>query len=266
MNIHKPDEKAYPPAPPEAIAREAIIRLGLKGHERVLHIGSDDGVLTAAIAACLPRGKVTRLESSAALLTPSEAAYGQNRYNNIIFHKAELDEMAYQSEFDRIICLDVLNRVLDPARAVGSIRNALADGGRLFLQVEGAGPMEEILPEIEALISDPVWSEYFTGYSLRFRLFGKDEMARLTEAAGITLSRADHVRRMVLFQDAKVLSRGIEKRWRPLIELVPGERREEFISALAGVYRGLYPPSADGSFEIPISLITLEGRVEQGST
>ena len=54
-----PEEKTYPPAPPEAIAREVIIRLGLKGHERVLHIGSDDGTLTAAIAACLPRGKVT---------------------------------------------------------------------------------------------------------------------------------------------------------------------------------------------------------------
>lgn len=266
MNSHNPEEKAYPPAPPEAIAREVIIRLGLKGHERVLHIGSDDGTLTAAIAACLPRGKVTGIESSAAALNSSEAVYRQNRYNNIIFQKAELADMAYQSEFDSIICLDALNRALDPARAIGSIRNALADGGRLLLQVEGTGPSGDLLHEIEGLVSDPAWKKYFTGDSHQFLLFGKDEVARLAEAAGITLSRADHARRTVLFRDAGALSRWIEKSWRPLVGQVPGERKEEFISALAERYRGLYPPSGDGTFQIPVSRITLEGRVEQGST
>lgn len=265
MNSHKPDEKVYPPAPPEAIAREVIIRLGLKGHEQVLHIGSDDGTLTAAIAACLPRGKVTGIESSDALCTSSEEAYGKNRYNNIIFQKAELADMAYRSEFDRIICLDVLNRALDPARAIGSIRNALTDDGRLFLQVEGTGPSGALLQEIEGLVSDPAWAEYFTGDSLQFRLFGKDEVVRLAEAAGITLTRADHACRMVLFRDAGALSRWIEKSWRPLIGQVPGERREGFISALAERYRGLYPPSGDGTFRIPVSRVTLEGRVKQDS-
>ncbi|GAA5263465.1 methyltransferase domain-containing protein [Methanocalculus sp. MC3] len=266
MNSHNSEEKAYPPAPPEAIAREVIIRLGLKGHERVLHIGSDDGTLTAAIAACLPRGKVTGIESSVALLTSSEVAYGKNRYNNVVFQKGELADMAYQSEFDSIICLDALNRALDPARAIGSIRNALADGGRLLLQVEGTGPSEEMLAGIQVIISDPAWKQYFTGDSHQFLLFGKDEVARLAEAAGITLSRADLARRVVLLRDAGALSRWIEKSWRPLIGQVPGERREEFISALAERYHVLYPPSGDGSFQIPVSRITLEGRVEQGST
>ncbi len=262
----QPEEKVYPPAPPEASAREVIIRLGLKGHERVLHIGSDDGVLTAAIAACLPRGKVIGIEPSAGILAVAEAAYATNRYNNIGFEGVDIDDIAYQSEFDRIICLDALNRVPDPALAFGVIRDALADGGRLLLQVEGRGPSGAHLPEIEALISDPAWKEYFTGYSLQFRLFGKDDLIRLAEGAGITMARADHARRIVLLRDEDSLLQWIGKSWRPLVERVPAGRRESFIPALAEIYRALYPASGDESFWIPVSRITLDGRVEQGST
>jgi trans-aconitate methyltransferase len=61
-------------------ARELISKLGLKGNERLLDIGSGDGKVTAEIAGCLPNGSVIGIDSSEAMieLIPKDAVH-QNR-------------------------------------------------------------------------------------------------------------------------------------------------------------------------------------------
>jgi len=249
---------------PENFARELILKLALKGDERVLHLGSGDGKLTAAIAACLPRGSVLGIDPSEMMIQSARDAYPSNRYNNISFLGDDIDRIDGEGAFTRIVSLDMMNWMCDPDRFYAAAARLLAPGGRLLLQMEGSGPTEAILSRIEALIRIHPWNEYFDGYTLPYTLPSPEEMMQSCEDAGLYTLRLDHLSRSLIFNEEDSLARWIVVFWYHLIERVPKDQQSLFTKAITSEYTLLYPPSPAGRISVPVHRIEIEARKDPG--
>lgn len=249
---------------PENFARELILKLALKGNERVLHIGSGDGKLTAAIAACLPRGSVLGIDPSDTMVRSARDAYPSNRYNNISFLGDDIDRIDGEGAFTRIVSLDMMNWICDPDRFYAAAARLLAPGGRLFIQMEGPGPTELILSRIEALIRTSPWNEYFDGYTLPYTLPAPDDMMQCCEDAGLYTLRLNHLSRSLLFNDDDLFAGWVRAFWSRLIEKVPDDQKSLFTREIIGEYTLLYPPSTEGGISVPVHRIEIEARKDPG--
>jgi len=249
---------------PENFARELILKLALKGHEQVLHIGSGDGKLTAAIAACLPRGSVLGIDSSPEMIQSARESSSSNRYDNISFSTEDIGTIDSEGAFTCIVSVDMMNWVSDPKAFYAAVPRLLAPGGRLFIQMEGPGPTETILPRIEVLIRRSPWNEYFEGYTIPYTLLASEDMMGYCEDAGLHLLRLNQFSRSLLFNDEDLFVGWAGIFWARLIEKVPADQRSLFARAIIGEYTLLYPASSEGRLSLPANRIEIEVRKDPG--
>jgi trans-aconitate methyltransferase len=117
---------------------EALIELlNPKAGERILDLGCGAGQLTADIA---KRGaKVVGLDASAEMI-----ADAQSKYPELEFVVADAADFQFEQPFDAIFSNATLHWVLKYRQAIGSMFDALKPGGRLVLEMGGAGNIQSI--------------------------------------------------------------------------------------------------------------------------
>ena len=250
-----------PPISPEILVRELILKLALKGHERVLHIGSGDGKVTKAIAACLPRGSVLGIDSSSELI--GDDGYPLNRYNNISFAVRDYSNLTFKDEFDIIFSHDLTNGAANNIQFFEGISVALRSGGRVLLQMEGTGSSEEVISRVHALLSIKPWNEYFFGFEIP-SLPNSEETMSVCEAAGLYTLRLDLLSKTILFSDDASFEAWIRNIWSQVIMKVPRDQRDGFVSAILREYQLLYSSASDGSIMFQVSRLEIEARKVSG--
>ncbi|MDO9539348.1 MAG: methyltransferase domain-containing protein [Methanocalculus sp.] len=261
MNARK-DENSGPRAVlPEILIRELIIKLALKGNERVLHIGSGDGIVTAAIAACLPRGSVLGVDASGDQIRTEKVTSLPNRYNNIQFSDADFDHLTFENEFDVVFSHNLVSEASLSDTLYKGIHRLLTPGGRLLLQMEGKGSSDHIISKVNALLSLEPWKEYCTGY--RFSpLPTEDEVMELCDEAYLYTIRVDLFPRTILFSGDASFETWIRNVWHSLLAKVPKDQSDRLVTAITQEYHTLYPPASDGSVTLPVSRLEIEARKE----
>ncbi|MFP4091306.1 MAG: class I SAM-dependent methyltransferase [Cyclobacteriaceae bacterium] len=117
---------------------EALIELlNPQPHERILDLGCGAGQLSAEIAR---RGaKVTGLDASAEMI-----ADAQRNFPELKFIVADAADFHFEQPFDAIFSNASLHWVLRYRQAIGCMYNALKAGGRLVLEMGGAGNIQRI--------------------------------------------------------------------------------------------------------------------------
>jgi trans-aconitate methyltransferase len=248
----------------EVLVRELILKLALKGHERVLHIGSADGTVTAAIAACLPRGKVLGIDSFPFMQEKAEVGYPENRYHNIRFSVADTLHLTYEGDYDIVFSHNLMNWITDRAPVYAGIYRALTPGGRFLIQMEGRGHSGAVIERIRALLTGARWAEFFEGFVLPKFPTEETEM-QLCEGAGLYTVRVDLIEKTIIIPTPASLERWIRNIWYPALARVPHDQRDQCVSALLGEYQALYPPASDGSITFQVSRLEIEGRKESAA-
>ncbi|MEW6732457.1 MAG: class I SAM-dependent methyltransferase [Acidobacteriota bacterium] len=105
--------------------------LELTGHEIVLEVGSGLGILSSAIAARLPRGRVVGLEYATAQLVAAQI----NAAANLNFCQADAHNIPLLNDsFDLVYCRYLLEHVGNPIQVLEEIRRVLKPGGRIYIQ------------------------------------------------------------------------------------------------------------------------------------
>src|SRR5918992_4594474 len=127
-------------APMEAMGREVLSRLELRGDETVLDAGCGTGRVTAALVERLPRGHVIAVDGSPAMVTEARRRLPES----VDVRQADLLELVLDDAVDAIISTATFHWILDHDRLFAQLREALAPGGRLVAQCGGAGNVEEI--------------------------------------------------------------------------------------------------------------------------
>jgi trans-aconitate 2-methyltransferase len=133
-------------APLEAMGRDVLDRLDLRGDERVLDAGCGTGRVTAALLERLPRGEVVAVDASPAMVEATVARLG----DRVDARVADLTELTLEPPADAILSTATLHWVLDHDRVFARLRDALVPGGRLVVQCGGEGNIAGVRRAIDA--------------------------------------------------------------------------------------------------------------------
>ena len=127
-------------APLEAMGRDVLDRLDLRGDERVLDAGCGTGRVTAALLERLPRGDVVAVDGSPAMVEAARERLGDAADVRV----ADLLELELESPVDAILSTATLHWIADHDRLFARLLAVLRPGGRLAAQCGGQGNIREL--------------------------------------------------------------------------------------------------------------------------
>ena len=122
-------------APLEAMGREVLDRLDLRGDERVLDAGCGTGRVTAALLERLPHGEVVAVDGSPAMVEAARERLG----DRVELRVADLLELELDPPADAILSTATFHWIADHDRLFARLLHVLRPGGRLVAQCGGAG-------------------------------------------------------------------------------------------------------------------------------
>jgi trans-aconitate 2-methyltransferase len=122
-------------APLEAMGRDVLDRLELRGDERVLDAGCGTGRVTAALLERLPEGEVVAVDGSPAMVAETRRRLG----DRVDARVADLTELTLERPVDAILSTATFHWIADHDALFTRLREALVPGGRLVAQCGGEG-------------------------------------------------------------------------------------------------------------------------------
>ncbi|MEW6268486.1 MAG: class I SAM-dependent methyltransferase [Thermodesulfobacteriota bacterium] len=221
------------------LAAQSLAALTLSGDERVLDVGCGDGKVTAAIAERLPRGSLLGVDPSHRMI---DYAHRHLSASNLVFAVADARALPCRGRFDLVVSFNALHWVPEQERALRSVRDALAPGGRTFLQLVPRGERRALEAVIEEVRSSPRWSRFFAGFRRPFLHLTPDEYAAVASAAGLAVERIDVQARRWDFGSRGAFARFAEATFVEWTRMLPAAQHADFVTDVLDRYAAL----ADG--------------------
>jgi trans-aconitate 2-methyltransferase len=134
-------------APLEAMGREVLDRLELRGDERVLDAGCGTGRVTAALVERVPRGHVIAVDGSPSMVEQARERLGPG----VEVFVADLLELQLDEPVDAILSTATFHWIGDHDRLFERLFAALRPGGRIVAQCGGAGNVATVQAAIDAV-------------------------------------------------------------------------------------------------------------------
>ncbi len=132
-------------APLEAMGREVLDRLELRGDERVLDAGCGTGRVTAALLERLPHGEVVAVDGSPAMVAEARERLGPRAEVRV----ADLTELVLDAPVDAILSTATFHWIADHDRLFERLHAGLKPGGRLVAQCGGEGNVAAVQAAID---------------------------------------------------------------------------------------------------------------------
>jgi SAM-dependent methyltransferase len=130
----------------------------LKPDMRVLDIGCGPGTITADLAALVPEGSVTGLDSAPGVLERARATAAERGLGNVTFESGDVHTLRYPADaFDAVHAHQVLQHVGDPVGALREMRRVCAPGGVVAARDADYGAMFWY-PDVDGLTD---WQELY---------------------------------------------------------------------------------------------------------
>lgn len=131
----------------------AYLLAELPPHARVLDIGCGPGTITADLAALVPEGHVTGLDSAPGVLEHARETAAGRGVGNVAFETGDVHALEYpDGAFDVVHAHQVLQHVGDPVGALREMRRVCAPGGLVAARDADYGAMFWY-PEVEGLLA-----------------------------------------------------------------------------------------------------------------
>jgi len=208
-------------APLEAMGREVLDRLELRGDERVLDAGCGTGRVTAALLERLPRGEVVAVDGSPAMVAEARERLGPRADVRV----ADLTELELSPPVDAILSTATFHWIADHDRLFERLFAALKPGGRIVAQCGGAGNVAAVQAAVDA-VAEPA----LAGWRGPWHFASPEETAERLERIGFADVRTWP-------QDVRVEPENPREYLATVVlgshlECVPTERRDAFAEAV----------------------------------
>jgi trans-aconitate 2-methyltransferase len=208
-------------APLEAMGREVLDRLELRGDERVLDAGCGTGRVTAALLERLPRGEVVAVDGSPAMVAEARERLGPRADVRV----ADLTELVLEAPVDAILSTATFHWIADHDRLFERMHAVLKPGGRLVAQCGGEGNVATVQAAIDR-VAEPA----LTGWGGPWNFASPAATAARLERLGFTEVRTwPQVVRVEPDDPPEYLTTVILGSH---LERVPAERRDAFVAAV----------------------------------
>jgi trans-aconitate 2-methyltransferase len=145
--------------PMEALGREVLGRLELRGDETVLDAGCGSGRITQALIERLPDGRVIAVDASQSMV---DAAL--ERLPRADVRKVDLLELELDEPLDAILSTATFHWIGDHQRLFARLRSALRPGGRLVAQCGGEGNIDVLRGHANDVLAREPYGEHFRGF------------------------------------------------------------------------------------------------------
>jgi trans-aconitate 2-methyltransferase len=156
------DGKSYDriSGPMEALGREVLARLELRGDEVVLDAGCGSGRITQALIERVPRGKVIAVDTSASMVDAARQRLGPQAD----IRRQDLLELKLDEPVDAVLSTATFHWIADHERLFARLHGALRPGGRLVAQCGGEGNITELRGRANAILARAPYAEHFTDW------------------------------------------------------------------------------------------------------
>lgn len=230
----------------QAWGRALVERLALTGGERVLDVGCGNGVLSAHIAARVPRGAVLGVDSSPEMIELAVATHPPATHPNLSFQVQDASDLRVDAPVDAVLSNAALHWVWDHRPVLSGIHRALRPGGRVVLSFGGKGNAEAALAVLFQAIASGPWARHFEDFPFPYYFPGPEDYGKLVEASGLIAERLELVPRDMAVAGTEGMAGWIRTTWQPYTGQVPEGERDAFIRAVAEAYVRAHPPDGNG--------------------
>jgi trans-aconitate 2-methyltransferase len=210
----------------EALGREVLSRLDLRGDEVVLDAGCGSGRVTQALRQRLPRGRVIAVDQSPSMVDAARRRLGAGAD----VRAADLLELELQEQVDAVLSTATFHWIADHDELFRRLHRALRPGGRLIAQCGGEGNIEVLRGSARGLLSSEPYAEHFRGWRAPWNYAGPELTRERLHAAGFSSAECwlaeapqqpDHPREFL----ATII-------FEPHVRQLPAELRERFMDEL----------------------------------
>jgi len=170
-------------APMEALGREVLARLELRGDETVLDAGCGSGRITEALIERLPRGRVIALDADRSMVQAARARL-QRSGGQLDIRLGDLLELELTEPVDAVLSTATFHWIIDHDRLFGRLHAALAPGGRLVAQCGGEGNIDVLRSRANAVVARNPYSEHFRDWRAPWNYAAPGETRERLLAAG----------------------------------------------------------------------------------
>lgn len=173
---------------------EVLARLHLSGDESVIDAGCGTGLVTAALAARVPRGRLTAVDASPAMLEAARetlsAEIAAGRVRLLLGDLLHLSSVVDAASADVVFSTATFHWIDDHARLFREVHACLKPGGRLVAQCGGEGNIDRVIRHGDVVAAREPYSPYLSHLGSWHRRAGAEETADLLRAAGFEKVRA----------------------------------------------------------------------------
>jgi trans-aconitate 2-methyltransferase len=216
-------------------------RLNLRGDETIVDLGCGSGENTLELARRVPRGRVAGLDSSVAMISAADKAVEgieAELRSRIKFMLGDIREFnaagEYAREFSVVFSNAALQWVPGHREIFRRIYDALMPGGRVVVQMP-KNDRETAQVTILQLASEPPWNEMLASVSVPSHLVpGPDHYSKLLAEIGfVEVDCYEHVFQHPMDSPRDVVDWSRATTLRPFLNVLPADRHDAFISAVA---------------------------------
>ncbi len=243
----------------EKWADALISGLKLKGDEHILDIGCGDGKITAKMSARVPGGRVLGIDSSQDMIDFARERFPQSQYAHLRFELGDALSLDFDQEFDLVTSFACLHWIEDHLSVLKGVRRSLRPGGRVLFQCGGRGNAGELMALTKELIRESRWTRYFQGFIFPYYFYGTEGYHSWLEQAGLEEIRVELIPKEMVQQGATGLEGWIRTTWHPVLERVPEDLRQQFVSEMAEGYLERHPLE-DGLAKVGMMRLEVEAR------
>jgi trans-aconitate 2-methyltransferase len=167
-------------APMEALGREVVARMGLRGDETVLDAGCGSGRVTEALIDALPRGRVIAVDASESMVSAA-----RNRlHGRADVRRADLLELELERPVDAVLSTATFHWIGDHDRLYAHLHAALRRGGRLTAQCGGEGNVAAVHRAAAAVGAAPDFAKHLSGWRGPWNFTSPAQAERALRGAG----------------------------------------------------------------------------------
>lgn len=205
---------------------EVLQRLDLRGDETVVDAGCGSGRVTAELLKRLPRGRLTAVDGSEAMVAKARERLG----DGVSYVVSDLSELELPEPVDLIFSTATFHWISDHDRLFARMRANLVPGGRLVAQCGGEGNVAEHAAAIAAVGARPEYRPHLEDMSSIWNFAAPEPTEERLRAAGFAEARCWLEPKPVTPPDPLRFTMTVTLG--PLLALLPEERRRPFAEAV----------------------------------
>jgi len=239
-------------------ARELIVKLKLRGDERILDVGCGDGKITAELARALPNGMIVGLDGSMEMLRFASEHFPPEKFSNLEFIQMDARQIHLAAAFDIVFSNATLHWVDDHPAFLRGATACLKPSGRLIISCGGQGNAQDVFIALRATLRTKRWRNYFRKLQPPYFFHRPEDYEKWLPRFGFKPTLVRLANKEVQFDGRDGLAAWIRTTWLPYTQRVPTAQREGFITDVVERFVTKHPLDPGGKLTVRMARLEID--------